>query len=489
MTSPSSEPDRPADPRVGGARDWVLLVTGSFVLAGATLVLLPHSVAYDAWSWLVWGREIAHLGLDTRDAATAVKPLPMFVDALLAPAGAAAPVLWLLVARAGTFLAFGVAFRLGRLLGGALAGSVAAVFLALAGELLGRLFVNGMSEPWTTAAVLAAVDCHVRSHRRTALVWLVVAGLLRPEVWPAVLGYALWLALHGGTRRRRLRTLSATVLAGLLGVAVPAVWFALDWFGAGRLSRSADAATHQSQGGPLLSRYPGLATVRETWPLMSGPVVVLFLVGLAVALLSWQRGDRRPTWLIGLAALGWLAVDAVLAQGRLATGAPRYLMPAVGLACVVAGVGVADVLHAVRRRFAGRRGLVVAACLAGGLVLAVAPRVVWTAGQLHGSVVGGRQAESWQDGLPKTVAMAGGRAGLLRCGPVSTTPFQLPLLAWQLRVSLATLAVAGRGRTGTMLVPRPLLPSVRYRDGYRRVGGERGGDGAAWVVLTTCPTI
>ena len=99
------------------------------VLAGVSLLVLPRGVGYDPQSWLIWGREIGHLDLDTRHAATAVKPLPIFVDILLAPAGSAAPVLWLLVARAGTLLSLMLAFRLAHRIGGMVAGIAATVGL------------------------------------------------------------------------------------------------------------------------------------------------------------------------------------------------------------------------------------------------------------------------------------------------------------------------------------------------------------------------
>ena len=108
-------------------RVWPWIVVGCLALAAISLVVLPRGLAYDPWSWVIWGREIAHLDLNTRGAATAVKPLPMVFTTIFAPAGSAAPVLWLLVARAATLLSLALAFRLGQRLGGAGAGVIAAV--------------------------------------------------------------------------------------------------------------------------------------------------------------------------------------------------------------------------------------------------------------------------------------------------------------------------------------------------------------------------
>ncbi|MGZ6876371.1 MAG: hypothetical protein ACXVFR_08390 [Nocardioidaceae bacterium] len=466
----------------GDGRDWALMVVGAVVLAGVTVVVLPRGIAYDPWSWLIWGREIGHLGLDTRHAATAVKPLPIFVDTLLAPAGSAAPILWLLVARAGTVLSLVLAFRVGHRIGGVVAGTAATVGLAMADQFLGYLFVSGMSEPMATAAVLAAVDSHLRSHRRAALGFLIVAGLLRPEAWPAVLGYSLWLAYAGGAWRR--------VLGALVAVAVPAVWFGIDWLGSRQLSRSAEAATHYSQGGPLLSREPGLATLGETWHLMSGPVVVLFLLGFAVALRAWRRSGRPgPLAWLGMAAIGWLVVDALLAQGRFATGAPRYLLPGVGLACVVAGSLVADVVRTLRNRLVGRRVSGVApAAVAVGLVAVCAPRIAYIAGAIEGAIHHGYQVQALQTGLPNAVAVAGGRGAVLRCGHISTRALEVPLLTWQLDVPLGTVGVVHPGATGTVIESGTASFSTAELGHYRELARPGTGDASrTWTVLTTCP--
>ncbi|MDQ3631681.1 MAG: hypothetical protein M3417_10525, partial [Actinomycetota bacterium] len=95
------------------------IVAASITLAALTL-LVPSAPGYDAWAWLIWGRELAQGGLDTVDGP-AFKPLPVFVTTgLWRLAGdGAAPALWLLVARAGALAGAGLAARLAfRLAGG-----------------------------------------------------------------------------------------------------------------------------------------------------------------------------------------------------------------------------------------------------------------------------------------------------------------------------------------------------------------------------------
>ena len=77
----------------------------------------PHSATYDPWAWLVWGREITHLDLVTTTGPS-WKPLPVIFTTPFSLLGdSAAPVLWLLVARAGGLLAIAMAYRLAARLG------------------------------------------------------------------------------------------------------------------------------------------------------------------------------------------------------------------------------------------------------------------------------------------------------------------------------------------------------------------------------------
>jgi hypothetical protein len=308
----------------------------------------------------------------------------------------------------------------------------------------------------------------------------VVAGLLRPEAWPALIAYCVWLAYRGGVRW--------WVPLALVAVVVPAVWFVIDWFGSRQLLRSAEAATHESQGGPLLSHVPGLATLAETVRLMSGQVVVLFLLGCAVAFVSWRRSGRPgPLGWLSLGALGWLAVEAVLAQGRFATGAPRYLLPAVGLACVVAGVLVADLARALRRFEGTRFHGWTTAVLLGVLVAACVPRIVYNAHEIEASVQRGDVARGLQTGLPTAVTLAGGRDVILRCGEVSTGGFQRPLLAWQLDVPISRVSRVQGGATGTVIEAwrSSLTPAEMSR--FRVLANARTSEtDPPWVVLSSC---
>lgn len=457
----------------------MVLLIGALVLAAGSLLVLPHGIAYDPYSWVIWGREVAHLDLDTQDAATAVKPLPIFLTTALAPTGSLAPVLWLVVARAGALLAVALAFRLGRRLGGVGAGIVAAVGLAACNQVISYLFMTGMSEPIAAAAVLAVADNALQSRRRSTLVCLAAAGLLRPEAWFFLIGYCAWLGLNASMRRR--------ALLAVLAIVIPASWFVIDWFGSGHLLRSAAAASHQSQGGPLLTREPGLATVQETWHLASGPIIVLFLLGLGVALLSWRRSGRpSPSVWLGLAALGWLTVAAVMAQARIATGANRYLLPGAALACVVAGVFVVDCARAMLRLRPDSR-VTIAAVVLGVLVLGAfaSPRFAYVGKQVHNGVISGRRITRLTNSLPGAIRLAGGRDAINRCGSVSTEAFQVPMVAWQLDRAVGTVTVHP-AVPGTILQQAGAPGVPAGSTGYRNLGSAGPAD-ARWTVFTSCP--
>src|SRR2546423_2613209 len=82
---------------------YLLILAAAIVLAGISL-LLPSSPAYDPWAWIVWGRQISHLGLITIGGPT-WKPLPVIFTTAFSPFGAAASDLWLVGARAGGIMA------------------------------------------------------------------------------------------------------------------------------------------------------------------------------------------------------------------------------------------------------------------------------------------------------------------------------------------------------------------------------------------------
>src|SRR3954469_1596736 len=135
-----------ARPRPAGAapppppapRPWKALVLACLGLAALSL-LGPAVPTYDPWAWIIWGREITHLDLNTVSGPS-WKPLPILFTTPCALLGAAAARgLWRLIARAGGLLAIAMAYRLGSRLGGRAAGLIAGAAPGLAGGVVRKL--------------------------------------------------------------------------------------------------------------------------------------------------------------------------------------------------------------------------------------------------------------------------------------------------------------------------------------------------------------
>src|SRR3954466_12510810 len=153
-----SRPSLPALalPRVAVRHGVALAVLGLTALS----FLLPAAPTYDPWAWIIWGREIMHLDLDTVSGPS-WKPLPVLFTAPFSLLGdSLAPSLWLLVARAGSLGALLVTFRLGARLGGIAGGVLSALFL-LCSPWLVRNALLGNSEGLLILFVVWSVERHI----------------------------------------------------------------------------------------------------------------------------------------------------------------------------------------------------------------------------------------------------------------------------------------------------------------------------------------
>src|SRR5437764_5245002 len=118
-------------PRLGLAA-----VAATCLALGLVSLAAPTTPTYDPWAWLIWGREILHLNLDTRFGPS-WKPLPVMVTTVLGLTGGAAPALWVAIARAGGLAALALAYRVAKRLGGGVAGGlIAAACLAISSYFL-----------------------------------------------------------------------------------------------------------------------------------------------------------------------------------------------------------------------------------------------------------------------------------------------------------------------------------------------------------------
>ncbi len=427
------------------------IVAGVLALAGLSLAL-PFSPYFDPWGWLVWGRELAELDLDT-SGGPSWKPLAVMITTLLAPSGDAAPALWLVAARSGWILAPLLAAvlaarltpRLGR------GERLAAGALAAAGVLLlndpftawARQFAGGLAEPLLVAIVLGAVERCLAGRLTQAFALGLAAALLRPEAWPLLGVFALWAWRRGAIGR--------PVLAGGL-LAVALLWAIPDLLGSGSPLTAAERARDPAD----VSLGEGLESLGRSFELVLWGLWAGAAVGLSRAL----RDRDRPPVLIAALAAGWIGVVALMAAAGFA-GLPRFSAPAAALVCVLGAVGIVELVDEARgaRWLAGRlralglgslitraryRQVVTAAALATLLGIAVGAQGAARLADLPGEL---RAARAFDRRVGDLRQLTGGPEGLplLACGSVATSDlYTQTTLAWLLERPIAEIGVRVR---------------------------------------------
>jgi hypothetical protein len=444
------------------------LIAASLALAALSL-LFPSAPTYDPWAWLVWGREILHLDLSTV-AGPSWKPLPVFFTTPFALFGGAAPALWLVVARAGAILAVVLAFCVARRLGGVVAGAAAAGGLVIAPWFL-RNSALGNSEGLMAAAVLAAIERHLAGRPRQAFACGVAAALLRPEAWPFLGLYALWLLW---TQR------GAVLMLLIAGIGcLPVLWFLPELWGSGNLTRAADRAREPLANSPALTDDPAAQVFSDAVHLLTIPV----WIGAAVAIFLVLRGriereHARPLLGIVVMVVLWVAEVAVMTVLGY-SGNQRYLIVPAVLAIVAGAVGVGWTLEALTATTT--RTTIVAGALA-ALVFAVP-----SAGRLDNVLRDLRYQGLLSQRLGDAVADAGGARRLLACGRPYTGAFLVPSVAWRLHVHTSVVAVDPRPpavvfRVRGTIRARP-VPTLRGLGNARQhtLGGAEN-----WRIVGTC---
>lgn len=451
-------------------------LAGCLLLAAVSLAL-PFAPLFDPWAWLVWGRELTDLELDT-SAGPSWKPLTALLAALFAPFGEAAPDLWLVLARTAWLAVPVLTWRLAARLEGsagpraAVAGLLAAVAVLLVHDGFTstvRQFTGGLSEPLLAALVLGAVLAALERRSPLALALALAACLLRPEAWPFAAAYA-WREARAGRAR------PAWVGAGAL--AVPVLWFLPDLLTAGDALEGAGRA-REGSGSPPVEALEVLGRA-----LLMPPA--LAWVG-AAAVLAMTRDARVRV--LGAATAAWIGLVALMAAAGYA-GLPRFMLPAIAVVCALGGAGLvrvalalapgtpnvphfmhSGVLRDVRRRRGALVGVAVVACL----VFAVDAgwRVAGVPGELE-------RAHRDADAIGELRALARERGGeLTSCPPLATTDFQAqPPLAWELELPLSAVGVTSSYPHRGVLVVGPAADQ-----GLRtvtRLAGERLTPEADW---------
>jgi hypothetical protein len=402
-------------------RPWLLLVLGCLALA-AIAQLLPSAPTYDPWAWLVWGREITEWDLDTRTGPS-WKPLPVLFTTPFALAGDdAAPVLWLIVAQFGGLLAFAFTYRLAARLAGWPAGVIAASGLVLADEFI-RNFARGNSEGLLVGICLFAIERHLDGRRRDAFLLGVAAGLLRPELWPFLLLYGLWLMwTEPRTRLLVLASGALTVIA----------WLVPEYLGSGDMFRAAARAREPNPDSAAFADFP----FAEVFSRSASVLMLPLLAGAAIALVQAWRARDRVRLILGGIALALMVAVAAMTQAGFA-GNLRYVALPAALVCVLAGAGWVDLVRGAARR----SGRAAATGIAVALALAATPFVLKDVDELRFDLDVVRAESELYDRLPPIVAKSGGAEELLSCGPVYAPPFEVQAVAWAMHVHSSQVGI------------------------------------------------
>ena len=451
------------------------------VLALAALSLLaPSAPTYDPWAWIIWGREILHLDLDTVERAVVEAAARAVHDAFSLVGDGAAPDCGcsspaparIARRRAGLPRRAAARRRPGR------RGRGRAPACSRRGSCATRRCGN--SEGLLVALVLGAIDRHLAGRPRQAFLLGLGAALLRPEAWPFLGLYGLWL-LWREPRRAPAASSRASSRCRVL-------WLLPELWGSGDLLRAAhrahDAPRRTAPPSPSDPVARGLSPVRH----MLTPALWIGLGALAVA--------------AGPAPGGGVAASAVRSSrwpsppplgGVVAMHDQRRLQRQRALPDHARGAGLRRGRR--RHRVAGS-GTCAAARWRGGALADRArrpsrPRVLRRPPSVQRLRCGARRPSTTRRGCTDEPARrdraAGGADRLMACGTPYTGAFQVPVGGLAARRAHRRRAVGKHARRPPAQVPGVVLRSEDHRQQPRRGPAHRGLGGEAGVQTFAIP--
>jgi hypothetical protein len=370
-----------------------------------------------------------------------------------------APLAWLVVARAGGILAIAFAYRLGARLAGPFAGAIAAATLFCAASFIFD-FARGNSEGILVALSLWAIERHLDGRRRDAFVLGVGAALLRPEVWPFIVLYGLYLVWHD-----RTRATLALVLGG--GAALALLWFVPEYIGSGDFLRAAARARQPIPSSPAFAEHPFLTVFDQSSAILTPPVYFGAIVAVLLA--------RRPLY-IAMAAIAAILMTSVAAMTQFGfAGNLRYVALPAALVCVLSGAGWMWLVSGAARRW----GRAPAAALIALAIAFFTPYVVSDVDHLSDDATQVEQEADLYGSVPEAIAAAGGAARIRSCGTVYTGPFQTQTVVWYLHLHETSVQIFAYP-PGTIITPNftALAKDPRF---------PIHASASQWVIGSSCP--
>jgi hypothetical protein len=422
----------------------VRAVLACLLASALSVAVLPTVPSYDPWSWIVWGREVSdpHLSFVV-SGGPSWKPLPFLFTTVWGLFGGAAPTLWVATARWGGLLGLVGAWRLAvRLVGdgAARAYPLCAGLLAVAGVMLTQdwfyYFFHGTSEVVLIGASLWAVDRFLEGRHGQAFTLAVAASLIRPEWWPFIGLYALWLFFRV-VEFRTIRMRAAIILGLAL---LPVLWFGPPWVGSGQPFL---AATHAAEYNGHLGSDPLETVIARGLDLQVLPAVIAAVVAVAIG--WWRDRDRLLVAIAVAIAAWWVVVIAMTLDGY--PGLERFFLPAAALICVLGGVGIVRLAQLGGRLAGGASSAPAVAAVVGVVLVAVSIPASSTAITAARESFAANQADAdTQSQLTAAVRAVGGHAGVYPCKTsfAAVNHGMQTALAWKLHVTLERVGTSMR---------------------------------------------
>jgi hypothetical protein len=455
---------------------WLSVGAGVILVAIAWVVLTRMRPTYDAFGWLVWGRQALHWDLNT-DGAPSWKPLTF---AFTLPYGLARANgqmwLWMITSSAAALAGGVFAGRIAYRLTGPCPRRPWAPFAAAAFAGIGVLGLNGYSglvliansDPMVVTLCLAAIDGHLSGHPRLAFLSIVLVSLGRPEGWAFAGLYAVWAW-------RAVPSMRALTAVGV--ALIPLSWFVVpaltshSWFISGDLALNSPNAIHGNKIVGVLSRIRGLYEL----PMQ---LAVAFALGLAIA-----RRDRVWLTLAGSALL-WVVIEIAFAyHGWSAVG--RYLIEPAAVLVVLAGAAVGRLL-AYQPRGAGLLAWAPLALVV-LLVVALVPAARSRARATHRAIDDAHYGATQLSRLEAVIDKDGGAARIKSCGqPVTPLEFQSEV-AWAIGLNVGSV---GYSPAKSIATSAPIVLFEPVDNGWKvRPIHMRPGDASRCDELATSSTV
>jgi hypothetical protein len=439
---------------------WVLGAVGLLLISTVIVLAARVRPGYDPYGWLVWGHLTVHLALDT-NGAPSWKPLPFLATVPFALTGHYALWLWMIgsvaVSLSGFVFAWRIAFRLTdappeRRYASYAAGLFAAIALALIANYT-HFILSAQSDTMIVSLCLAAIDCWLSGRLRWGFWLWVLAALGRPEAWPFLGLYTIWIW-------RRRPGMHRELIAGL--AVVPLLWFGIPALTAKSFFIAGNNALHSPR---QLHGNRAVGTTQRFLDLNGKTALIAATLASVVAMI--QR--RREVLLLTGGVVLWVLVEVAFAlHGWPAV--PRYLFEAAGMVAVLAGV------------FAGRVVLDLPALL-GRLTDRISPALAGWSAALVLALLGGallpqaraqyrierhdlvhERARAVAFNHLSGVVRRLGTARILRCGQPNTPIGYQSVLAWYMGVKIGELYV---NQNVIRMHPHPLVNLYPTATGWK----------------------